>query len=322
VEAAAAGYLFPMPPRAIWSGSIAFGLVNAPVRMYSAIHEETIHFNLVHTRDRSPIGYEKVCKAEGKPVPDDEIAKAYAVGDDEIVLLEDDDFAAAEADSYRTIEILDFVPYEKIDPIYFERTYYLGPDKNAESVYLLLVEAMARTELAAIGRYVFHNRERLGALRVREGVITLERMYFADEVRPVAGIAPKKKKGGIDERQLELAVRLIEQQAGDFEPERYHDAYRERLMEIIERKARGETVKPARPKAPKAPDDLMEALRASLERAKSGKSGRSGGASRAKGDGLADLTLKELRDRATKADVPGRSKMSKEELVEALRQAA
>ncbi|MDX6647605.1 MAG: end-binding protein Ku, partial [Miltoncostaeaceae bacterium] len=166
-------------PRAIWSGSIAFGLVNAPVRMYAAIHEETIHFNLVHTADKAPIGYEKICKAEGKPVPDEEIARAYPLGDDDLVLLDDEDFAAAEAESYRTIEILDFVPYEQIDPIYFERTYYLGPDKGAESVYLLLTAAMERTELAAVGRYVFHARERLGLLRVRDGVITLERMYFA-----------------------------------------------------------------------------------------------------------------------------------------------
>jgi len=307
-----------MAPRAIWSGSIAFGLVNAPVRMYSAIHEETVHFNLVHTKDRSPIGYEKVCKAEEKPVPDDEIAKAYSVGGDEIVLLDDEDFAAAEADSYRTIEILDFVPYDQIDPIYFERTYYLGPDKGAEAVYLLLAAAMERSELAAIGRYVFHNRERLGVLRVRDGVINLERMYFADEVRPAEGIAPKRSKGGVDKRQLEMAVRLIEQQSTDFEPERYHDVYRERLLKVIERKARGETVKARRPKRPAAPDDLMEALRASLERAK----GVKGDASRDGGDGLADLTVKELRERAAKAEIPNRSKMTKDELVEALREAA
>jgi DNA end-binding protein Ku len=315
-----------MAPRAIWSGSIAFGLVNAPVRMYSAIHEETVHFNLVHTKDRSPIGYEKVCKAEEKPVPDDEIAKAYSVGGDEIVLLEDEDFAAAEADSYRSIEILDFVPYDQIDPIYFERTYYLGPDKGAEPVYLLLTAAMERSELAAIGRYVFHNRERLGVLRVRDGVITLERMYFADEVRPAEGIAPKPRKGGVDERQLEMAMRLIEQQATDFEPEKYHDVYRERLMEVIERKARGKAVKAPRRKQAKQPDDLMEALRASLEQAKGRRSGGGGGGkearARSKDDGLGELSVKELRERAAEADIPNRSKMTKDELVEALREAA
>jgi DNA end-binding protein Ku len=323
-------------PRAIWTGSIGFGLVNVPVRMYAAIHEETVHFNLVHRPDSGPIGYEKICKSEGKPVADDEIVKAYPLDDDRLVLLDDEDFAAAAAETYKTIEILDFVPYEQIDPIYFERTYYLGPDKNAESVYLLLTAAMERSELAAIARYVFHDRERLGALRVREGVITLERMYFADEVRPAEGIAPKSRKG-IDKRQLEMAMRLIEQQAGDFEPERYHDVYRERLLEIIERKARGETVEAAAPARPKAPDDLLDALRASLERAKEGGRGersarasnggrkrqarQKGGGSRADADGLADLTVSELRERARKADVPGRSKMGRKELIAALRAA-
>jgi DNA end-binding protein Ku len=307
-------------PRAIWTGSIAFGLVNVPVRMFAAIHEETLHFNLVHQPDSGPIGYEKVCKAEGKPVADEEIVKAYALDDDKLVLLDDEDFAAAAAEADKTIEILDFVPYEQIDPIYFERTYYLGPGKGAESVYLLLTAALERSELAAIARYVSHDRERLGALRVREGVITLERMHFADEVRPVEGIAPKPAKGGLDKRQLEMAMRLIEQQAGDFEPERYHDLYRERLLAVIESKARGETVRPAAPERPEAPDDLMEALRASLERAKAG--GRAGAGADPGKDDLADLTVAELRERARAADVAGRSKMGRKELIKALRKAA
>jgi DNA end-binding protein Ku len=183
---------------------------------------------------------------------------------------------------------------------------------------------MERSELAAIGRYVFHNRERLGALRVRDGVITLERMYFADEVRPAEGIAPKPKKGGVDKRQLEMAMRLIEQQSTQFEPEKYHDVYRERLMEVIERKARGKAVKAPRRRQAKQPDDLMEALRASLEQAKERRSGGGEGHARArpKDDGLGGLSVKELRERAAEAEIPNRSKMTKDELVEALREAA
>src|SRR6266511_4418950 len=119
-------------PRAIWSGSITFGLVNAPVRIYSAIHEHKLHFHLVHRKDDSPIGYEKVCKKEDKPVPDKEIVKAYEVDDGKYVYMDDEDFEAAEERGYRAIDITDFVPYEDIDPIYFERTYYLGPQDGAE----------------------------------------------------------------------------------------------------------------------------------------------------------------------------------------------
>ena len=129
-------------PRAIWSGSISFGLVNVPVRMYSAIDEQELHFHLLHTKDDSRIGYEKVCKKEGKPVPDDEIVKAYEFEDGEYVYLTEEDFEAAEGEVFRTIDVSDFVSYEEIDSIYFERTYYLGPADGADKVYSLLVKAI------------------------------------------------------------------------------------------------------------------------------------------------------------------------------------
>src|SRR5919202_3347388 len=171
--------------RAIWTGAISFGLVNAPVRMYSAIDEHDLHFNYVHEPDSSRIGYQKVCKAEGKPVPDDEIVKAFEYEKGEYVYMRDEDFEAAAAENHRTIDIRDFVPHDQIDPIYFERTYYLGPDENAEKVYALLLQAMERSGLAAVAKYVMRDRQNLGCLRVREGVITLEQMYFADEIRPL-----------------------------------------------------------------------------------------------------------------------------------------
>src|ERR687898_202889 len=152
--------------------------------MYSAIQEHDLELHLVHEKDGSPIGYEKVCKKEGKSVPADEIVKAYETSDDEYVYLTDEDFKAAEEESYRTIEILAFVPREEIDPIAFKRTYYLGPADGAEKVYALLVKAMESSELSAVARYVFHDRQQLGTLRIRDGVITLENMYFADEIRP------------------------------------------------------------------------------------------------------------------------------------------
>jgi DNA end-binding protein Ku len=254
-------------PRAVWTGSISFGLVNAPVRMYAAISEQNVKFNLIHEKDGGRIGYQKICKLEDKTVPNDEIVKAYQVDEDEFVYLHDEDFEAAAPESYKTITIHDFVPSSQIDPIYFERTYYLGPaDKSGEPVYALLVAAMEDAGLVAVATYVFHERENLGCLRVRDGVLTLEKMFFADEVRPSEGIAPEGVK--VDKRQLEMAAQLIGQYQGEFDVEKYHDQYRERLMGVIEAKRSGEGVKRAvESEAPAAPD-LLAALQASLDEVK------------------------------------------------------
>ena len=254
-------------PRAIWTGSIAFGLVNVPVRMYSAVEDHSLHFNYVHEPDGSRIGYEKVCKEEGKPVPESEIVKGFEYEKGEWVYMTDEDFETAAAENHRTIDIRQFVPFEEIDPIYFERTYYLGPtEDSAEPVYALLVKAMEQADLVAVATYVFHERENLGCLRVREGVLTLEKMFFADEVRPIDGIAPDRAK--VDKRQLEMAMQLIGQYQGTFDPDKYHDEYRERLMGVIEAKRSGEGVKRAvESEAPAAPD-LLAALQASLDEVK------------------------------------------------------
>jgi DNA end-binding protein Ku len=259
----------PRAPRAIWTGAISFGLVNVPVRVYSAITEHDLHFNLLHEPDGGRIGYQKVCKAEEKPVPDDEIVKAFEVEKGEFVVLDDEDFDAAAAEAgAKSIEITDFVPYDDIDPIYFERTYYLGPEDGSEKVYALLREAMEKAGLAAVARFVMRDRQHVGVLRVREGAITLERLYFADEIRPVKDIAPGKLK--VDAKELKLASSLIEQFTGDWEPERYTDDYRDRLMDVVKRKQKGETVTPPAAEDGEEPADLLEALRASVEASKQG----------------------------------------------------
>ena len=307
-------------PRAIWTGSVTFGLVNVPVRMMSAVQEQKLHFHYVHAPDSSRIGYEKVCKAEGKPVPDDEIVKAFEYEKGEYVYMTDEDFEAAAAESTKTIEIRDFVEAEEIDPIYFERTYYLAPQEGAEKVYALLVQAMERSGLVAIAKYVMRDRQNLGALRVRDGAIALERMYFGDEIRPASEIAPEDVK--VDKRELEMAEQLIESFTGEFDPSRYEDTYRDALCEIIRAKRKGEEVHvPERPEEEEQAPDLLSALRASVEAA---QGGRGGGRrrSRANGGDLAGLTKDELYERAKALDVKGRADMSKEELVEALRAAA
>jgi DNA end-binding protein Ku len=303
-------------PRSIWSGSVSFGLVNVPVRMFSAIDEKDLHFHLLHTKDDSRIGYEKICKAEDKPVPDDEIAKAYETSKGEYVYMDDEDFAAAEGETYKTIDIEDFVPYEEIDPIYFERTYFLGPADGGEKVYSLLVKAMESSELAAIGTFVMRDKQHLGCLRIREGVLTLERMYFHDEIRALDDVKPKRES--VPKRELDMALQLIERFSGKFEPEKYEDTYRKALLSVIRKKQKGQEVHIERRPPDEEPIDLMEALRASVERHGKGRRGRAGRSS-SNGDGALDeLSKAELDKRAKRAGIRGRSKMSKDELIEAL----
>jgi DNA end-binding protein Ku len=309
-------------PRAIWSGAITFGLVNVPVRMYSAISEHKLHFHYVHEKDESPIGYQKICKKEDKPVPDSEIVKAFEYEKGEWVYMEDEDFEAARVEGYKTIDITDFAPYADIDPIYFAKTYYLGPQEGSEKVYSLLVRAMEDSALAGIAKFVMRDRQYLGCLRVRNGVITLEQMFFADEVRAVDEIKPEK--AGVGKEELAMAEQLIESFTTDFEPEKYKDTYRDQLCEVITAKRKGKDVHRApQPEDEEAPD-LLSALRASIEQARGGGR-RSTAASHARpstnGD-LEGLTKDELQRRAKRAGIEGRSKMSKKELVEALSEAA
>jgi DNA end-binding protein Ku len=305
-------------PRSIWSGAISFGLVNVPVKMYSAIDEQDVHFHLLHVKDDSRIGYEKICKQEDKPVPDDEIVKAYEFDKGEYVYVTDEDLAAAEGENFKTIDIEDFVPYDEIDPIYFEKSYFLGPGQGGEKVYALLVKAMVDSGLAAIAKYVMRDKQHLGCLRIREGVIALEKMYFADEIRPIDEI--KVKNVSVGKRELEMASELIDRFAGSFEPEKYEDTYRQALLEIIKAKRKGKEIHVEPRREQEEVPDLMAALRASLE-ARQG--GARGARQRGRSDGdLDELTKDELEKRAKRAGVSGYSKMTKDELVEALKAAA
>src|SRR5262245_48971911 len=223
-------------PRPLWSGSISFGLVNAPVRVYSAISEHKLHFSLLHRKDDSPIGYQKICKKEEKPVADDEIVKAFEYRKGEYVYVEDEDFEAAHDEGTKTSDMTDFVPYDDIDPIYFAKTYYVGPDEGAERVYSLLAQAMEDSGLAGVAKFVMRERQHLGVLRVREGVITLEQLYFADEIRPVKEIEASRRK--VDKRELDMAARLIESFTGEWRPEKYEDTYRDELHASSRRSGR------------------------------------------------------------------------------------
>ena len=320
-----AGYAEPengkdaVMPRAIWSGSISFGLVNVPVRMYGAIDEQDVRFHLLHARDNARIGYEKVCKKDGSPVPDDEIVRGYEVADGEYVHVTDEDLETAAGESFRTIDIQDFVDVAEVDPIYFERTSYLGPADGADKPYALLVRAMEESGLVGIATYVMRDKQQLGCLRVRDGTIVLEKMFFADEIRPAKGIAPRK--GTVGKQELAMALDLIDRFRGTFEPEKYEDTYRAAVLRVIDRKRKGKGAHVEPQPEREEPTDLLEALRASVEaHNRKGTREKARGAKPAKrGNGsLEGLSKRALEERARKAGIDGRSKMTKDELVEAL----
>jgi DNA end-binding protein Ku len=315
-----------MAPRSIWSGSISFGLVNVPVRLYSAVHEHRLQFHFVHEKDNSPIGYEKICKKEDKPVSDDEIVKAFEYRKGEYVFMEDEDFEAARVEGYKTIEITDFVPYEQIDPIFFAHTYLVGPGNGAEKTYSLLVKAMEDSELAAIAKFVMRDRQYLGALRIRDGVITLEQLHFADEIRPVKEIKPSRAR--VPQQELRMAQQLIESWTTDWKPEKYKDTYRDSLMKVIEAKRKGKEIHPAADVEEEEAPDLMTALRQSIDRSKGGRTRQRRSSTSRNGhhqsnrEDLQSLSKGELEKRAKAAGIEGRSKMNKAQLARALQRAA
>ncbi len=299
-------------PRSLWTGSISFGLVNVPVRVYSAVHEHRLRFQLIHTKDDGPIGYEKICKVEDKPVPNDEIVKAFEYKKGEFVQMTDEDFEAVQVEGQHTIDLEDFVPYEQIDPTFFAHAYLVGPQEGAERPYSLLVRAMEDSGLAGIGKFVMRNRQYLGCLHIRNGILTLEQLYFADEVDPPEKILPTKSPS-VAKRELEMASRLIESFSGDWKPERYEDTYHDALMEIVKEKRKGHEVHRVQEPEEEGPPDLLDALRMSLEQSKGSRPRRNG----SRRDGKA-ATKEELQEQARKLGIEGRSKMSKAQLAKAV----
>ena len=254
--------------RAIWSGSISFGLLNVPVKLYSAVSKQTVSFRELREGDGSRIKHKRVAEEDGKEVPYEKIVKGYEITPDQYVVITRDELEEIDPKKTRAIEIKDFVDLDDIDPIYFEHPYYLGPDKGAEKAYALLAKAMRDERKVAIARFVLRNKEHLAAIRPMDGVLTLTTMRFADEV-----VSPDQLDGvevsdgrKLEKRELEMAKELIASLSSDFDAEQYRDEYREELLALIERKAQGKEIvaQPSEePKPTKAPD-LMAALEDSL----------------------------------------------------------
>ena len=256
-------------PRAIWSGTISFGLLNVPVKLYSAVARRSISLREIRESDGARIRHRRVAEGTDEEVPYGEIVKAFEVTPDRYVPLSKDEMSALAPEKTRAIEVQDFVDLDQIDPIYFDSPYYLGPADGAEKAYSLLAKAMQESGKVAIARFVFRNKEHLAALRPGDGVLTLTTMRFADEV-----IAPSdledvlpQKQAKVAEKEVEMAEQLIDSLTTEFDPAAYRDEYREELLSLIERKAEGKDVLTApaaeEPKATAAPD-LMSALEESI----------------------------------------------------------
>ncbi|MFI5906315.1 Ku protein [Dactylosporangium sp. NPDC051541] len=258
--------------RAIWKGAVSFGLVSIAVRLYSATEEKDIRFHQVHRDDGGRIKYKRVCSVDGEEVAYDDIAKGYDLGGGEMVILTDDDFAELPLTTSRAIEVLEFVPTEQVDPILYNKAYYLEPEQTAAKPYALLRDALTNVERVAIVKVALRQREQLATLRVRDNVLVLNTMLWPDEIRAA-------KFDILDEdvtarpAELAMAGSLIESMAADFDPASYTDNYREALQEVIDAKVAGrEVVQPEEAEeAPAAAVDLMAALRASVERARAAR---------------------------------------------------
>lgn len=255
-------------PRAIWSGSLSFGLVNVPVKVVSATRQKDVRFNLLHEKDGGRIDMRRFCTIENKEVPYEEIARGWKVGPDEYVMVTDEELEGVAAEKTEQIEILDFVDIAEIDPIYYEKPYYLIPDKGAGKAYGLLAEAMRRSGRVGIAKVVMRQKEKLVAVRVIEDVLGMTTLLFMDEVIPTDALEGSKVKTPPSEREIDMAEKLIASLTTEFKPDRYKDEYRERVLSMLEAKAEGKTFVSPEPTPVKRPKDLVEALQASLDAAR------------------------------------------------------
>src|SRR3954453_23787899 len=260
--------------RSIWKGAISFGLVTIPVKLYSATEEKNVSFHQVHREDGGRIRYKRVCSVDGEEVRYGDIAKGYELSSGETVILTDEDFADLPLSTSRTIDVLQFVPLEQVDPIYFAKSYYLEPERTGTKPYVLLRDALEQADKVAVVKGALGQRQQPATLRVRDGVFVLETMLWPDEIRtPDFGFLDEDVE--VRPQELAMAGSLIETLAGEFDPSQYTDSYREALQAVIDAKVEGREVVQPQDAQPSTGTvvDLMAALRASVEAARKGSSG-------------------------------------------------
>jgi DNA end-binding protein Ku len=254
--------------RAIWKGSISFGLVNIPIALYPATRKEDLRFRLLRAKDLSPVNYKRVAERDGKEVPWDEIVKGYEYEKGKFVVLKDEDFQRVDLEATQTVDIQDFVDLDEIDPMYFYKPYYLEPQKGGDKAYVLLRDALQENKKVGIAKVVIKTRQYLAGVKPEDDVLILELMHFAEELADPGKLhLPRKMEAG--KRELHMAEALIKSMSGKWNPEKYKDDYREALMDVIEEKVEhgGEEIeeKPRAKKAPTKVIDLVAVLQKSLE---------------------------------------------------------
>ena len=262
-------------PRAIWSGSVSFGLVNVPVRLFNATSDKDVHFHQLDEKSGSRIRYRKVSEKTGREVPEERIVSAYELDDGNYVTLTDEEMDAAEPERTHTIDIEDFVALEEIDPIQVDRTYWLVPEdqQGAKKAYALLREALERSERVGIGRFVLRTKEHLVAIRSLQNALVVHTMRFGDEVVKASSLDGLPVRSKVGDRELSAAEKLIDSLATTFDPKRYRDTHRDRLLKVIERKAEGEEiVVEEAPQKEAEVVDLMAALEESVKNASKSRS--------------------------------------------------
>jgi DNA end-binding protein Ku len=251
-------------PRSIWNGTISVGLAHVPIKLYSATESKTVSFHEVHLKDGARLEHKRICSKEDKEVPYKEVVKGFEVGSDEFVVLEKDEVAAAAGARGKVIEIEEFVPDEEIDPVFFEKTYYVGPREDDEA-YRVFLAALEQTARVGIGRFTFHNREYLAAVRALDDVLALHTMRFHDEIVRGEELDVDTPGKGASKQEVEMASQLVDSLHREFDPGEYDDTYREAVLELISRKAKGEEIEAQADEPEEETDDLMAALQASLK---------------------------------------------------------
>jgi DNA end-binding protein Ku len=251
-------------PKSIWNGTISFGLAHVPIKLYSATESKTVSFREVHLSDGAPIEHRRICSKEDKEVPYKEVVKGYEVAEDEYVVLEKDEVKAAAGARGKVVEIEEFVPADAIDPVFYEKTYYVGCRDDGEA-YKVFQAALEQTGRAGIGRFTFHDREYLVAVRSLDGVLAMHTMRFHDEVVDAGELEVSIPRKGPSRQEARMAEQLVDSLHEEFDPTDYEDTYREAVLDLIDRKAKGRKIERAEPEEREETDDLAAALKASLK---------------------------------------------------------
>jgi DNA end-binding protein Ku len=252
-------------PRSLWNGTLTLGLITVPVKLYSATQSKAISFKQAHATDGSPVQHRRFCAQEGREIPYAEIAKGFEVAPGEYVLFGKDEVKAAAGARTHVVDVEELVPAADIDPAHYDKTYWLGPGKGGDDAYRLVARALEKTGRVGIGRFTFHDRERIAGIRAADGLLRLHTLRIAEEVRDPGEVEYEPSRKAPSDREIEMAGRLVESLHEDFVPSRYRDEHRDAVLALVERKAAGETIEPAPAPAPQQDDDdLIAALEASL----------------------------------------------------------